>query len=91
MQQEQIVIEVVKFLVGQGLLGVVLYFIIAGKLKTEPHHEEVVRLLEASEKRAWEAADEAKEALAANNEVMKQLSGSVQNLTDAVNVSLRRR
>ncbi len=64
---------VVVILLGAGYL-----IVFGGRLITRSHHDEVLKIKDASEKRAWEEVKEARDELKANNEVLKRLADTLE-------------
>lgn len=70
-----------------GILLIIAWAFVTGKVPTNGE----LKRLEDSERRAWEQAAEAKEALKANNQVMERLADTVGHLRETIDAFTRGR
>jgi hypothetical protein len=70
-----------------GLLFLIIWAFVTGKVPTQGE----LKRLEDSEQRAWDQADEAKEALKANNQLLERLADSVGALRETIEIVIRTR
>jgi hypothetical protein len=70
-----------------GLLLLIIWAFVTGKVPTRGE----LQRLEDSERRAWDQADEAKEALKANNQLLERLADSVGALRETIEIVIRTR
>jgi predicted RNA-binding Zn ribbon-like protein len=70
-----------------GILLLIVWAYVTGKVPTKGE----LRRLEDSEKRAWDQAAEAKDALRANNQVMERLADTVGHLRETIDTFTRSR
>lgn len=67
-----------------GLMGVFLYLVVTGRLKTAGHHDEVVKVISDERDRALSTAEKLQTELAANVQVNQQLADAMKDLTRTV-------
>jgi hypothetical protein len=70
-----------------GLLLIIVWAYASGKIPTQGE----IKRIEDSEKRAWEQAAEAKDALKANNQVMERMADTVAHLRETIDAVVRGR
>lgn len=70
-----------------GVLLLIIWAFVTGKVPTQGE----LKRLEDSEQRAWDQADEAKEALKANNQLLERLADSVGSLRETIDAFTRGR